>query len=153
MRNEILALQKEMKKHGLTMYLVPTGDEHRSEYVSEYYKFRAYLSGFTGSAGTLLVTEDKCLLWTDGRYFVQAAKELENSGIMLMKSGEMDVPGRQAQRAYRLGILSSSQLIVAPKGLPGSCPGPQDHLPHPWCPEHPQSSLLSTHSSVIKGPP
>lgn len=92
MRNEILALQKEMKKHGLTMYLVPTGDEHRSEYVSEYYKFRAYLSGFTGSAGTLLVTEDKCLLWTDGRYFVQAAKELENSGIMLMKSGEMDVP-------------------------------------------------------------
>lgn len=92
MRKEILALRREMKKHGITMYLVPTGDEHQSEYVSEYHKFRAYLSGFTGSAGTLLVTKDECLLWTDGRYFVQAAKELENSGIILMKSGEKDVP-------------------------------------------------------------
>lgn len=92
MKKEILALQSEMKKYGITMYLVPTGDEHQSEYVSEYYKFRAYLSGFTGSAGTLLVTGDKCLLWTDGRYFVQAAKELENSGIILMKSGEKGVP-------------------------------------------------------------
>lgn len=92
MKKEILMLQEKMKKHGIHMYLIPTGDEHQSEYVGEYYKFRAYLSGFTGSAGTLLVTLDQCLLWTDGRYFVQAAKELENSGIILMKSGEKGVP-------------------------------------------------------------
>lgn len=92
MKKEILLIQNEMKKNGITMYIVPTADEHQSEYVCEYYKFREYLSGFTGSAGTLLITEEECLLWTDGRYFVQAAKELENSGIILMKSGEKDVP-------------------------------------------------------------
>ena len=92
MKKEIVLLQNEMKKHGITMYLVPTGDEHQSEYVPEYYKFREYLSGFTGSAGSLLVTNEEALLWTDGRYFVQAEKELENSGIILMKSGEKGVP-------------------------------------------------------------
>lgn len=92
MKKEILILQDEMRKYGISMYLVPTADEHQSEYISEHYKFRAYLSGFTGSAGTLLITLDECLLWTDGRYFVQAEKELENSGIILMKSGEKDVP-------------------------------------------------------------
>ena len=92
MRREILDLQNEMKKLGISMYLVPTADEHQSEYISEHHKFRAFLSGFTGSAGTLLLTLEECFLWTDGRYFVQAAKELENSGIILMKSGEKDVP-------------------------------------------------------------
>lgn len=92
MRNEMIQLKKEMKKQGIAMYLVPTGDEHRSEYVPEFYKFRAYLSGFTGSAGTLLVTDEECLLWTDGRYFIQAEKQLQNSGIVLMKSGEKGVP-------------------------------------------------------------
>lgn len=92
MRMEIVKLQKEMQKNGISMYLVPTADEHQSEYISEYYKFREFLSGFTGSAGTLLVTLEECFLWTDGRYFVQAEKELKNSGIVLMKSGEKNVP-------------------------------------------------------------
>ena len=92
MRQEIKLLQKEMQRQKIDMYLIPTGDEHQSEYIGEFYKFRAYLSGFTGSAGTLLVTKENSLLWTDGRYFVQGAKELENSGIILMKSGEKDVP-------------------------------------------------------------
>lgn len=91
MRKEITLLQERMRKYGIHMYLVPTGDEHQSEYVPEYYEFRAYLSGFTGSAGTLLVTEEKCLLWTDGRYFIQAEKQLENTGIILMRSGEKGV--------------------------------------------------------------
>ena len=78
-------------------------------------------------------------------------KEVENED----KKGPMiwGLPGKQAQRAYRVSILGSSQLIVAPEGLLGSYPGPPGHLPHPWFPEHLQSSLLSTHSSVIKGPP
>lgn len=92
MKQEIKTLQKVMKNHGLTMYMVPTSDEHQSEYIPEYYKFRAYLTGFTGSAGTLLVTQEECLLWTDGRYFIQAEKQLENTGIILMRSGEKNVP-------------------------------------------------------------
>lgn len=92
MKKEIISLRKAMKKHGLHMYLVPTGDKHQSEYVPEFYKFRDFLSGFTGSAGTLLVTEEECLLWTDGRYFIQAEKQLAGSDIKLMKSGEPIVP-------------------------------------------------------------
>lgn len=92
MKQEIMLLKQEMSRQKIDMYLVPTGDEHQSEYIGAYYKFRAYLSGFTGSAGTLLVTNEESLLWTDGRYFVQGANELENSGIILMKSGEKNVP-------------------------------------------------------------
>lgn len=69
-------------------YIVPTSDFHNSEYISDYFKGREYLSGFTGSAGTLLVTLDHAYLWTDGRYFIQAAKEIEEKPITLMKMGE-----------------------------------------------------------------
>ena len=84
MRPEVKKIQNVMKKQKLTMYLVPTSDEHQSEYIPEAYKFRAYLSGFTGSAGILLITENDFLLWTDGRYYIQAEKQLENSGIILI---------------------------------------------------------------------
>ena len=85
-------LRKRMKKEGIYAYYIPTSDFHASEYVNEYFKVREYFSGFTGSAGDLLVTEDEALLWTDGRYFIQAERELEGSGIRLMKSGEEGVP-------------------------------------------------------------
>lgn len=84
--------QKEMKKKNYDAFIVPTNDFHGSEYISDYFKTREYLSGFTGSAGTLLVTQDSAYLWTDGRYFIQAEKQLENSNIKLMKMGEKDVP-------------------------------------------------------------
>ncbi len=84
-------LKKIMEKEGIYAYLIPTDDFHCSEYVSDYFKVREYFSGFTGSAGTLLVTMKEVLLWTDGRYFLQAEKELEGSGIKLMKSGEEGV--------------------------------------------------------------
>ncbi|UTY40801.1 aminopeptidase P family N-terminal domain-containing protein [Allocoprobacillus halotolerans] len=71
--------------------MVPTDDDHQSETVGDYYQARAYLSGFTGSAGTLLVMQDEAYLWTDGRYFIQAAKELYD-GITLMKMGQKGVP-------------------------------------------------------------
>ena len=76
----------------MDMYLVPTADFHQSEYVGAYFKVRAWLSGFTGSAGTLVVTRDHAYLWTDGRYFIQAGRELEDTGVTLMKMREEGVP-------------------------------------------------------------
>ena len=73
-------------------YIIPTSDYHMSEYVSDFFKSRAYLSGFTGSAGTLVITKDKGYLWTDGRYFIQAATQIEGSPIELMKMGNPGVP-------------------------------------------------------------
>ncbi|MDY6037549.1 MAG: aminopeptidase P family protein [Eubacterium sp.] len=92
MRKELELLQKLMQKQNISTYIVPTNDFHGSEYINEYFKSREYISGFTGSAGTLVVNQDSAYLWTDGRYFLQAAKQLENSGITLMKSGEAGVP-------------------------------------------------------------
>lgn len=89
----IEALQNRMRNERVDMYLIPTADFHQSEYVGEYFKCRAYMSGFTGSAGTLLVEQDKAALWTDGRYFIQAQKELKGSPIILMRMGEEGVPG------------------------------------------------------------
>ena len=92
MKREILLLQRLMKEKNIDVYLVPTSDFHQSEYISGYFKEREYLSGFTGSAGTLVVTCEEALLWTDGRYFIQAENELAGSGIRLLKSGEEGVP-------------------------------------------------------------
>lgn len=88
----IEALRKELRKRSIFAYIVCTEDYHGSEYVGAFFKLREYLSGFTGSAGTLVVTEREAALWTDGRYFIQAAKQLCGSGIALMKQGEQGVP-------------------------------------------------------------
>lgn len=92
MKKEIIELRKLMAEHGVDAYFVPSGDFHGSEYVNEFFRTRAFLSGFTGSAGELLVTADGAWLWTDGRYFLQAAMQLEGSGIELMKMAEPGVP-------------------------------------------------------------
>ncbi len=92
MKKELKSLREAMKGAGIDAYLVPTTDFHGSEYVNPHFKCRQYLSGFTGSAGTLLVTADWAGLWTDGRYFLQAAEQLKDSGIMLMKEREPGVP-------------------------------------------------------------
>lgn len=86
------ALREEMARRNLAAYIVPTEDFHGSEYVGAHFKAREYLSGFTGSAGTLLVLRENAALWTDGRYFLQAEDQLSGSGIALMKSGEPNVP-------------------------------------------------------------
>lgn len=85
-------LRAAMAKAGVDMFLIPTADPHGSEYPGEYYKVRRYFSGFTGSAGTMAVTRDEAGLWTDGRYFLQAERELKGSGITLYKMGESGVP-------------------------------------------------------------
>ena len=81
-----------MKDRNLSAYIIPTEDFHSSEYVGEYFKAREYMSGFTGSAGTLIVLPDEAALWTDGRYFIQAAEQLIDSTIILMRTGQPGVP-------------------------------------------------------------
>lgn len=90
--NRISELRELMKQRGIHAYIVCTDDFHGSEYVGAYFRLREYLSGFTGSAGTLVITMEEAALWTDGRYYIQAERELRGSGITLMKSGERGVP-------------------------------------------------------------
>ena len=91
--NEKLARFREvMKKSGTDLYIVPTDDFHLSEYTGAYFKSRAFLTGFTGSAGTAAVTREEALLWTDGRYFLAAEEMLRGSGFSLMKMGVDGVP-------------------------------------------------------------
>lgn len=85
-------LRSLMADRGMDAYLVPTADFHGSEYVGEHFKCRRFLTGFTGSAGTLAVTADDAALWVDGRYFVQAAEQLAGSGVRMMKMGVEGVP-------------------------------------------------------------
>lgn len=87
----IKEFQDLLKRKCIDYYIVPTDDDHQSETVGAHYQARAYLSGFNGSAGVLLVKQDSAYLWTDGRYFIQAAKQLED-GIQLMKMGQKGVP-------------------------------------------------------------
>lgn len=89
-KDRIEKLRNLMKKKNIDYYVVPSGDFHQSEYVSDYFKARAYITGFTGSAGTALIGMNKAILWTDGRYFIQAEKQLEGSGVELYK---MRIPG------------------------------------------------------------
>jgi Xaa-Pro aminopeptidase len=81
-----------MKEQNIAVYVVPTADYHQSEYVGAYFKSRKFLTGFTGSAGTAVVTMEEAGLWTDGRYFVQAAAQLADTGITLQRMGEEGVP-------------------------------------------------------------
>ena len=83
-------LREHMRKHNVSAVVIPTADMHLSEYISDSYKLREFLSGFTGSAGTLVVTMEKAGLWTDGRYYIQAEKELSGSGITLYRASEND---------------------------------------------------------------
>ena len=89
---KLALLRAEMAKRHIDAYVVVTDDFHTSEYVGAHFKAREFLSGFTGSAGTLVVLPDAAALWTDGRYFLQASQQLEGSGIELMRMGQPGVP-------------------------------------------------------------
>ena len=88
----LAGLRSLMRERGLGAYVIPSGDAHSSEYVAEADKRREWLTGFTGSAGTALVTETHALLWTDGRYFTQAEQQLAGSEWVLMRSAAPGVP-------------------------------------------------------------
>lgn len=91
-RERVTLLREEMKKINMDAYLVANCDSHLSENVSEHWKCRQWISGFTGSNGIVVITHGQCGLWTDGRYFIQAEKQLQDSGIELFKIGEPGVP-------------------------------------------------------------
>ena len=89
---KIAALRDLMRERGIDMYLIPTDDFHSSEYVGEHFKARSFITGFTGSAGTAVITLEEAHLWADGRYFVQAAKQIADSEVILERMGEPGVP-------------------------------------------------------------
>ena len=91
-QERLAALRQLMSQNNIDVYLIPSADNHQSEYVGESFKSRAFITGFTGSAGTAVITMDKAGLWTDGRYFIQAEKELAGSDIALYKMGNPGVP-------------------------------------------------------------
>lgn len=90
-QNRLATLRAEMQRHSIDAYIIPSSDSHQSEYVAEHWRSRAWISGFTGSAGTVVVTADQALLWTDGRYFIQAERQLAGSTIELMRMREPGV--------------------------------------------------------------
>ncbi len=113
-KDRIEKLREAMEKNGLDAYMIPTADFHNSEYAADYFHSREYFSGFTGSAGTLLVRRKEACLWTDGRYFIQAAGELEGSGITLMKMGE---PGVLTIQEYLDQKMETGSVL----GFDGRC--------------------------------
>lgn len=120
-QERLTQLRKVMAQEQIDYYMIPTADFHGSEYVNDYFKIREYFSGFTGSAGTLIVWREGAALWTDGRYFIQAAEELAGTGIRLMKMREEGVPTikeflkKNMKRGMTLGL--DGRVISASEGL------------------------------------
>lgn len=113
---KLAALRAAMQEKGVDGVYVPSADPHMSEYLPAHWKSRAWLSGFTGSAGTLCVTAEKAALWTDGRYFIQAARQLAGSGIELMRMAQPGVPTVEAWLAETLpqgGVLALDGMYAS----------------------------------------
>ncbi|WP_026510045.1 aminopeptidase P family protein [Butyrivibrio sp. LC3010] len=91
-QDRLSALRAKMAANGIDYYLMPTSDYHNSEYSADFFKAREYFCGFTGSNGTLVVSKDFAGMWTDGRYFIQAEREMKGTGVILFKMGEDGVP-------------------------------------------------------------
>lgn len=102
------ALRKCMEEKNIDVYVVPTADFHQSEYVGEHFKARKFITGFSGSAGTAVITKTEARLWTDGRYFIQAAAQLEGTTVELMKMGE---PGVPELNAYIEEVLKEGETL------------------------------------------
>ncbi len=110
-QKRINALRSAMAQKGIDIYIIPTADFHHSEYVGDYFKFREYMTGFTGSAGTAVFTSKKAGLWTDGRYFIQAEQQLAGSGIDLYRPVNPEFPRlknflRKSFRKDRFSVLT-----------------------------------------------
>lgn len=117
---KITALRQEMQKQKLAAYIVPSSDPHQSEYVAAHWQSRAWLSGFTGSAGTLIVTIDHAGLWTDSRYFIQAEEELKGSEIVLHRQQVPHAPEHINWLVSHLPNLSDERSEGSKIGIDGS---------------------------------
>ena len=102
-KQRIEALRAAMKRRGVQAFIIPSTDPHISEYVAPHWQTREWISGFTGSAGTVVITTDKAGLWTDSRYFLQAAAQLEGSGIDLYKEMLPETPSISASFKISFG--------------------------------------------------
>lgn len=91
-KERIKILRGFMEEKGMDAYIIPSSDAHQSEYVAEHFKCREWISGFTGSAGTVVITLKEAGLWTDGRYYIQAEKQLSGTGIKLFRAADIGVP-------------------------------------------------------------
>lgn len=107
-KERVEKLRVLMKEKGIHAYIIPSADAHQSEYVAPHWGGRKWISGFTGSAGTVVITLDEAGLWTDGRYFIQAEKQLEGSGIKLFKMGQPSVP---TIKEWLKSVLKEGQTI------------------------------------------
>ena len=108
-KKRVSDLQNLLKEKGISAVIIPTDDFHMSEYVGDYFKARNYFSGFTGSAGVMVVAQDEANLWVDGRYFIQAEKQLENTGIIQRNMGE---PGVPTIEEYILGKVGEGEVLA-----------------------------------------
>lgn len=115
-KDRIKALRARMKEQGIDACMIPTDDYHASEYVGTFFKCRTYITGFTGSAGTAVVTQDMAGLWTDARYFIQAERQLSGSGVDLYRMHE---PGVPTVEAFLKQTLKKGQRL----GFDGRCVG------------------------------
>ena len=117
----IEALRAMMLEQKIDAYLIPTSDNHQSEYVSQYFKAKDFMTGFTGSAGEVVITKDKAGLWTDSRYFIQAKQQLEGSGVELYRMGEPGVISIETflqEEIPQNGVLGfNGQVIAAEDGI------------------------------------
>ena len=107
-KERLKKLRQKMIENNVDAYIIPTSDFHETEYVCEYFACRKYMSGFTGSAGVLVVLQDEAALWTDGRYFIQAANQLENTGITLKRQGQ---EGVEEIDEYIIHHLNENQVV------------------------------------------
>lgn len=107
-KSRLEALRAEMDKAGVDLAVIPNADPHQSEYMSSHWHLRGFFSGFTGSAGTLVVGKEEACLWTDSRYFLQAAQQLEGTGIKLMKEG---IPGTPEISEYTINSLPAGATV------------------------------------------
>ncbi len=120
-RSRIMQIREIMKEHAVDVYIINTGDYHMSEYAGAYFAGREYLSGFTGSAGTLVITDRKAALFTDGRYFVQAEAQLAGTGIELMRmgmTGVLDMDEYCIQELPDMGCIGfDGRMMSAVQGM------------------------------------
>lgn len=120
-KQRIDSVRDIMAKENVDVYIVPTGDYHISEYAGDYFKEREFITGFTGSAGTAVIDKTEAVLFTDGRYFVQAEKQLLGSGIELMRMGSANVPTleeyckKKLHKGAKLGF--DGRCLCARQGL------------------------------------
>ena len=108
-KERLTSIRTEMRQRGIAAYIIPSSDPHISEYLPERFKCIAWTSGFTGSAGTLVITEDFAGLWTDARYFVQATEQLAGTGFELVK---LQVQGKPEYVTWLAGKLNEDDCVA-----------------------------------------